>query len=367
MRIWLEASRSTTGQPTGIEYYVRMTLAALVPKLLSASHEVTLIYRKESLWHKVRVDQPEGFAGVTTLGLYAPILWTAVRLSIALWWHRPDALFLPAHSVPLFVPRSVRVVVVVHGLEYETVPEGYNAISRILMRLFVRRAAERADHIVAVSQATRANLIRYYGISAAKISVSYEGLVTESMVGISTTPPPAAIGIPFHSVFMGRIEVRKNVARILSAWQEILRNSQNLGQLHLLGRLGFGGEGIVRIAEYTPQTIVHGYVTDAEKHDLLQTGGVLVYPSLDEGFGLPVLEAAAQGLTVVTSLVGSLPEVAAQGAVLVNPRDVNSIARGWQLVLERKALCQWLAPRAAHNLTRFSWSHHATDLAQALS
>lgn len=366
MRIWLEASRSTTGQPTGIEYYVRMTLAALVPKLLSASHAVTLVYRKDSPWHQVHVDQPASFAGASTLGLYAPVLWTAVRLSIALWWHRPDALFLPAHSVPLFVPKSVRVVVVVHGLEYETVPEGYSAISRILMRLFVRRAAERADHIVAVSQATRTNLMYYYGIPESKISVSYEGLVTEATAGTSVVSVPGTLEKSLHSVFMGRIEVRKNVARILSAWQEILQHSKTPGELHLLGRLGFGGESIRKRAQTTLQTTVHGYVTDTEKHNLLHSGGVLVYPSLDEGFGLPVLEAAASGLTVVTSLVGSLPEVAAQGAVLVNPYDVHSIARGWQLVLEREALRQWIAPRARHNLARFSWSHHATDLARIL-
>jgi glycosyltransferase involved in cell wall biosynthesis len=343
-----------------------MTLAALVPKLLSASHAVTLVYRKESLWHRVNVEQPANFAGVTTLGLYAPMLWTAVRLSIALWWHRPDVLFLPAHSVPLFVPQSVRVVVVVHGLEYETVPEGYSTISRILMRLFVRRAAERADHIVAVSQATRTNLIRYYSIPAAKISVSYEGLVTEAASGASAISTPSALEESLHSVFMGRIEVRKNVARILSAWQEVLQDSKAPRELHLLGRLGFGGERIVQVAQSTPNTTVHGYVTDTEKQVLLRSGGILVYPSLDEGFGLPVLEAAAEGLTVVTSLTGSLPEVAAQGAVLVNPLSVHSIARGWQLVLEREPLRRWIDLRARHNLTRFSWAHHATDLAQIL-
>lgn len=348
-----------------------MTLAALVPRLLADGHAVTLLYRRDSPFTRVQVDQPKSFAGVETLGLYAPVLWTAVRLSIALWWHRPDVLFLPAHSVPLYVPWSVRVVVVVHGLEYETVPEGYSTLDRILMRLFVRRAAERADRIVAVSQATRTNLVQYYDIPESKIIVSYEGLVTADPTAVSEhTQELSSVSAQVNSVFMGRLEVRKNVGRILAAWREILNHSsisKPTGELHFLGRLGFGGESFVQLAKNTPKTTVHGYVSETKKQELLAPGNVLIYPSLDEGFGLPVLEGVARGLVVVTSLVGSLPEVAAQGAVFVNPYDVQSIARGWQLAVDRESLRTWLPPRAKDNLGRFSWGSHATTIAETLT
>jgi glycosyltransferase involved in cell wall biosynthesis len=210
-----------------------------------------------------------------------------------------------------------------------------------------RAAADRSDLIVAVSAHTARQVQELLRVDAARIRVIAHGV----------RRPPAIAAPPERErmiLFVGALQRRKNVARLVEAFEGTTPH----WRLILAGSFGFGSEEILeRIAASPrkPDIQMPGYVSDAELEALYQRASIFAFPSLDEGFGMPILEAMARGVPVLTSNASALPEVSGDAALLVNPAEVDSVREGLLRLTQDESLCADLTRKGFVRSSEFSW------------
>lgn len=369
MIIGIDASRAFLKRRTGIEEYAYQTikhLRGVIPEtdtvVLYVRKKLTLISGRKLMVRlpEIDFDLPKNWS---VRGIWAPRFWTQIALSWQLWCRPPEVLFVPAHTVPFIHPK--RSVVTIHGLEYEFCTAGYSPWARFYMRASIRFSCRVAETVICVSENTKQDVIRLYGTPAEKIVVIYEGYAQgheERARGTVKNSEP-------YLLFIGRLEERKNIVRMIEAF-EILKEKYGIPhRLKLVGKPGFGYGKIqdkLRTSRYRDAIDECGYVTEQEKWVLLKNAEVFLFPTLYEGFGIPVLEAQSVGVPVVTSLISSLPEVAGAGAVYVDPLSGTEIASGIQKVLSDQGLRDGIIEKGRANVERFSWKMCASQVATVL-
>jgi glycosyltransferase involved in cell wall biosynthesis len=243
---------------------------------------------------------------------------------------------------------------------YDLVPfvDGAAAQSRAarIERATIRPALRRAAALVCISEATRADLVARYPAVAAKAHVT--PLAAEpAFAAPVTTPGHPSLDRPYV-LAVGTLEPRKNLERLIGAWRRLPVPLRDKHTLALVGPRGWDDERILAAARGADVRLL-GRVSDAELRALYAGCAAFAYPSLYEGFGLPVLEAMAAGAPVVTSSVSSLPEVAGDAALLVDPRDEAAIAGALERVLTDPALADDLRARGRARAAEFSWERTA--------
>lgn len=225
-----------------------------------------------------------------------------------------------------------------------------------------KRAAHWADHIVTVSEYSKGQIVEYFGIAAHRITVIPEGVGERFFQLIAPADRKTVLsryGLPeqfFLSI--GTLQPRKNIGNLLDAHAALPAALRTEFPLVVVGREGWGSETLVsRLQALQAAGTVYWlqYLPDEDMRALMQSASALVFPSLGEGFGLPVLEAFASRLPVVTSDTTSLPEVAGQAAVLVDPSDPLSIADGMRRVVEDSALANRLITAGLARARLFTW------------
>ena len=277
-------------------------------------------------------------------------MWTQIRLASHLFFNRPEALFIPVHILPRSHPKNS--VVTVHGLEYEYYPEYYPFWFRNYLRYSTIYAVRQARKVIAVSENTKQDLVKLYGAKEAKIKVVHHGIQVE----ISKSKTQSHPSQNPYLLYIGRLELKKNIVGILEAY-EILKEKYKIPHdLVLVGAPGFGyGEIKKKIQNSNFKINELGYVSDSEKKRLLAEADIFVFPSFYEGFGLPILEAQAAGLPVVSSNVSSIPDVAGNSVLLVDPKIPEQIADSVHKLIDDKPLRDRLIQLGFQNIKRFSW------------
>ena len=342
--IGLDASRSVSAQPTGTELYSRHLIEAL---LSSAPDRFSFhLYFNQAPQSEIRNQKSE----IRVIPF--PRLWTHFRLSAEMLLHRPDLLFVPAHVLPIIHPR--RSVVTVHDLGYLYFPEAHPPRQRWYLDRSTRWHTRTAAHLLADSAATKRDLINQYHADPDTITVAYPGL-DPSVKRVDDPAEIARIKAKYridgdYLLYLGTIQPRKNLQRLIEAFSQLpIANSQLL----LAGKPGWYSDQLLQQANDRVNFI--GYVEAADKNALLSGATAFVFPSLYEGFGFPVLEAMACGVPVLCSNTSSLPEVAGDAALLVNPLEVNDIARGLLEITTNDDLRQTLIERGYRQAQTFTW------------
>lgn len=349
MRIAIDASRTTVARVTGTERYALQLIRALIA--LNTEHEITLYFR----------DKPESDLFPPSERVKQRIipfqrLWTHLRFARAIWHDRPNVTFVPAHTLPFVFPG--KSVVTVHDLGYKYFPEAHPAKTRWYLDMTTRYSANRANVILADSQATAHDLTRFYGTSADKIRVAYPGVDAPHIA--EKTDIHGKYHLPEkYLLFLGTLQPRKNIARIVQAYAQFRQSHPDIG-LVLAGGQGWlydpawieGVEGIT----------LTGYIDDSDIGALYHQAEALVFPSLYEGFGFPTIEAMHCGTPVIASNTSSLPELVADAGILVNPESVEEIASAMHAVMERDFDKATLKAQAQ----KFTWEQCARDTLQAL-
>lgn len=288
-----------------------------------------------------------------TIWMQTVLPWLLVRL-------RADVCHFTNSVASLWTPCPT--VVTVHDMTLWLFPQHHYRRRLLAMRPFIPRAARRAAAVIAVSQATKEDIVRILGVEAGKVHVVHEAPAPhfrplESRAGLEAVRQ--RYGLPEHFLLhAGTIEPRKNLVRLLEALAS-LRRSEGLDQaLVLVGHRGWKDEAVFAAVERLglgDAVRFLGYVPAADLVALYNLAQALAYPSLYEGFGLPVLEAMACGTPVVASPNGSLREVAGNAAEFVDAKDVQSIAEGLRRVLANPARREELQGLGLANAARFSW------------
>ncbi|MCA9994355.1 MAG: glycosyltransferase family 4 protein [Anaerolineales bacterium] len=363
MIIGIDASRAATTQRTGTEAYAYFLIQALLPLAGKRGHTVRLYF-----------NQPPA------PGLFPPLphveqriipfprLWTHLRLAWELHQHPPNVFFTPAHVIPFSYRRHS--VATVHDLGYHHFPEAHTRRQVAYLRWSTHHNGRSAHTILADSQATKDDLIRFYHTPAAKIKVVYPGidpaLQRASEAEITAVCHKYAITPPYF-LYLSTLQPRKNLIRLIKAFA-----ATNLPhQLVLAGKPGWLSQPILQTIANLQSPISNriplpGFIPDSDKAALLSGATALLYPSLYEGFGFPLLEAQACETAVLSANTSSLPELAADSALLVDPLDTAAIRDGIIRLAEDATLRQTLVAKGQENARRFRWEKTAVSVLNLL-
>jgi len=372
MLIGIDASRAAVGRRTGTEAYSLRLIRALLN--LAPEHRFRLYF-----------NQPPAAGlfppapNVEQRIIPFPRLWTHLRLAAELVQNRPDILLVPSHVLPFVFPGPA--VVTVHDLGYLHFPQAHPTFSRLYLDWTTRWNARRAAVIIADSEATRQDLVTHYRADPAKIRVVYPGY--DETLRPVRTGPAASTGDPIrlaavkkrysiqgdYLLYLGTLQPRKNLLRLIDAFTQLPNPQSPIPnpplQLVLAGAPGWLSAPILERARQAG-VVLPGFIADEDKAALLSGAAAFLFPSLYEGFGFPVLEAMACGAPVICSNTSSLPEVAGDAALLVDPLDTAGLTAAIQNLLSDHSLQKDLTRRGFANLRRFSWQQCARQVLTAI-
>lgn len=294
--------------------------------------------------------------------------WTHARLGPELALRPPDVVFVPAHVIPLTRPRAA--VVTIHDLGYLAFPEAHTARRRLELHLTTLWSVRAARQVIAISGATRDDLIRHYRADPARISVVHHGLSAgfsplDDASQIVAARARYGIGASYF-LYVGTVQPRKNLERLIEAFAQADIPGV---ELVIAGKRGWLTERIERRAGelgVTGRVRFIGYLPDEDLPALLSGALAFVFPSLYEGFGMPVLEAMACGAPVLTACTSALPEVAGDAAILIDPADVDAIAAGLTRLAGDAELRGELRLRGLARAASFSWERCARETIEVL-
>jgi len=358
MNIAIDASRTTVSRLTGTETYALHLINAILAQ--QSKHHFHLFFRD--------VPQADLFPQTNNYTQHIiPFkrLWTHLRFATALWATSYDVVWVPAHTLPRFFP--TKAVVTIHDLGYLHFPEAHADKDRQYLDWSTRYSARRANHVLADSMATKADLIHHYNISSEKITVVYPG------INPALKPTPLANRVreryklpERYLLFIGTLQPRKNIERLVQAFDQWRQASDQKDMMLALG--GKAGwlfdpawvKGVANVQQL-------GYIADDDLAALYSEAWGYVMPSLYEGFGFPILEAMRCETPVLCSNTSSMPELAGDAAILVDPLDVNSIAHGIYQLVEETERRQKLVENGKKQVQHFTWEQAAQQTLQILT
>jgi glycosyltransferase involved in cell wall biosynthesis len=371
MKILVDANILTRKQKTGVDFYTR----DLVFAAARAMPDDTFVL---------------GYYGKGTINVPKDI--TNIQIK-RIWWllskmyglHRhylrflPLELFMPVRAdVMLFTDygcpvtlQKVPKLTVIHDLAYKIQPKHVVASHAVFLDQLVKHALAHTSGVIAISENTKQDVIAHYGYDANNISVITPA-VDLDVYRPTSTQEVSAVKTKYgivgdYILFLSTLEPRKNVAGIIKAYNVLSPELRNKYQLVLAGKKGWLDDEIEQLCTKMGERVLRTGRVDFEDKSPLYTGAtVFAFPSAFEGFGMPILEAMACGTPVITSNVSSMPEVAGDAAIIVDPNDIHDIAAAFTKVLTDKDLAQDLRTQGTKRAKDFTWQKSGQQLAVLL-
>jgi glycosyltransferase involved in cell wall biosynthesis len=343
--IYIDASRyNNTDKKTGVENYSFHLINELIKQ---HPKEITLISPK-----KTGLNTPE-------VVIPFPRLWTQIRLSWEILTNRKiKTLFVPSHMLPLIHPEHS--VITIHDTAWKHVPESYGKLSKLYLEWGTKFAIKNAKKIIAVSETTKKDLIKFYKADPEKIHVTplgyYPPEVKTKQEEEIKLLAAYSLQRTAYNLFLGRIEHKKNTDTLIQAFEKFSRKNPNI-KLVLVGSAGRGGEKIINnIPEnLKKQIILTGYISETEKHVLMKNALCFIFPSRYEGFGIPLLEAMHYKLPIIASDIPASREVAEKNALFFDPPDIDKLAELIEKVSTDKTLRKKMTENHPQTLQKHSW------------
>lgn len=366
MIIGIDGSRAFTDKRTGTENYSYQLIKHLAK--LDQTNNYKIFLRPQN--SKPDGTWPDNFHFIT---ISYPRLWTQIGLAKQTFTEKLDILFVPSHTLPLTYKPGLKTVIAVHDLGAEYLPTTHQIKQQLYLKLMTHYQLKSANHIIAVSKATKKDIIKRVGIDKDKISVIYEGFNQElcqtknDIVNITLKDLDLVSGQYF--LFVGTIQPRKNIKRLIEAYALFLKQGVT-PDLVLAGGKGWLSEEIYALPKQLGienKVKFLGYVPDEKLYALYTNAIAFLYPSLFEGFGLPILEAMTIGCPVLTSNISSMPEVAGQAAVLVDPTSIKDISEGIKRLYTDSGLRKRLQTAGLKQAKQFSWEKAARQTLEVFS
>lgn len=268
------------------------------------------------------------------------------------------------HRIPKF--KKTPVVATLHDAIMLKHPEWCNPKLRAFKNWLMKKTARWPDRYIAISKAMVPDLVEFWGVDEKKIDVVYNGVSDQWLEKISDVEINAVLNKyqlkKGFLLFVGTFQPRKNIDRIIEAYAQLPDATQKQHKLVLVGNDGWRSTELIdqikRLCDKNVCAWLKNVSTD-ELRALYQSAKVFLFPSLSEGFGLPILEAFASGVPVITSTLTSMPEVAGGAAYLVDPFRVDEIRQGMIELLGDQAACDELIRKGSERVKAFSWKQCA--------
>ncbi|MBN1920029.1 MAG: glycosyltransferase family 4 protein [Anaerolineae bacterium] len=373
MRIAIDYT-SALRQGAGIGRYARELVDAILET--PSPHNFVLMAAKAGLSEHWRHEQtrlselaaaPEQlrFRGLPLTDNWVARLWQRLRVPLPAETitGRVDGFYSPDFVLPP-LRSGTRALLTVHDLSFIRHPETFTPALQQYLQRAVPRSVARADFILADSIATHQDLVELLHVPVERVTVLYSGLAA----GFQETPEADervrlqaryGIGARPYILTVGTLQPRKNYIRLMQACDPLCASGEL--ELVIAGKPAWLAEPILEAAAQRPTTRLLGFVADADLPALYRQATAFAFPSLYEGFGLPVIEAMACGTPVVGSAVSSIPEVVGDAGLLVDPLDVDGWRTALQRVCEDSALRAELRSRGLSHARQFSWARAAAQ------
>ena len=310
-------------------------------------------------WQKGNVS----FRSANLQNRAARMFWSQTQLPYWVARDYVDVFWGTSHRLPRYLPAGTARVVTIHDLVWKYQADTMRPLSQWLESVLMPQAIRMADIIIVDSISTAIAVKSQFPKAVSRVRVVYPG----------KTDLPAPCNLQSASIlkiknpyvlFVGTLEPRKNLQRLLRAYAMLDADVRSSVQLVIAGGEGWGNINLHQLIDELglhDQVNLAGYVTDQQLSDLYAGCLFLAMPSLYEGFGLPIVEAMSYGKAVLTSNVSSMPEVAGKAAVLVNPIDVHSISSGLKVLLKKEERIK-LEAESKKSSERFNWENSAEKL-----
>jgi glycosyltransferase involved in cell wall biosynthesis len=368
MILGIDCSRYAASQLTGVEVYTDRVIEGLLSQANSLGYQEIRLYVR----NQHQVEQLKKFTSQVGQNSMKVVLidrqrmWTLVWLSWELIRHPIDVLFVPSHTLPFMVPR--KSLMTIHGLEALLYPKAYTLVQRLYQRFSLFWAKWNKTRMIAVSKAVRADLFTYFQVEKKDIAVVWNGYDKKEKRGKKELQERKDLLEGEYVLHVGRLEERKNQLRLVEAFEKIAQEFPKL-QLVLVGPDGLGAQKIKQKVEQSSvreRIYLSGYLDREIVQTLLEKATIFAFPSLAEGFGMPVLEAMDAGVPVVTSKGSATEEVGAEAVILCDPLSVDSIADGLKQFLLDEKLRNQKIREGVKRIDLFSWERCVDGVAEEM-
>lgn len=367
--IWIDGYEANVEQRVG-SGQVAFELLKNIENLDKENDYTVLLPRKQMK------DLPKEREGWKYKILWPGKLWT--RLTIPAYYKitklKPDIIFSPTHYTPVFT--KSKIVPVIFDLSFLHFPEMFKKDDLFKLTNWTRETVRKSRQIITISDSTKKDLIKSYGLEADKITVAYPGFNEEIFKPVKNQERiekvKSAYGIfGDYIIYIGTIQPRKNLIRLIKAVSKIEGLKLVIaGKIKGLGKQGWMNEEILdepKKLKIEDRVIFTDFIPTEELPYLLAGAKAFTLVSLWEGFGIPVVEAMACGVPVIVSNVSSLPEVAGDAGIQVNPESETQIEQAIRLLVTDKKLQQRLAKKAIEQAKKFSWEKMAGETVKVLN
>lgn len=358
---------SAVNQRAGIGRYTRELVRTLLTQPAAASYDVNLIIPRRPAFAPPNPPAGARWCKLPLTEWQSVLLWqrAGVPLPLNVFCGRADVFHAPDFLLPPI--RAGRRIVTVHDLSYLVHPDlAHPAVYRYLEKT-VPRSVARADRVIAVSEATKRDVVRLLGVPEDRVDVIPEGV--DRVFRPAAEPDDAArrarLRLPERYVLsVGTIQPRKNYGRLLEACERVWQAEPDAPHLVIAGQRGWLFEEFfaqLEACRFRDRVRILDFVDDADLPALYRGAETFVYPSCYEGFGLPVVEALACGRPVICSSASSLPEVAGPAACLIDPFSVDDLAGALLDFCRDPGSRAAFAARGPEQAARFTWEAAARD------
>jgi glycosyltransferase involved in cell wall biosynthesis len=368
MKIAINANELCQPQTNGVKIYTYNILKYLAKKKFT-----TTIYYQKKIEKKWNIEN----ANLKHKLIKWPFLfWTHFRLPFELWRDRPDVFFTPIQTIPFFLPEC-KIIVTIHDLAFLKFPNDFTFKDRLKLLWNTKRAVKKAKKIIVPSQATKNDIIKYYKIDSEKIKVIYHGFTSCQL------PVASCQQVNKYILFIGTIQPRKNIQGLIEAF-EILKDSIQHPRLQRCSICGQAASNIRLIitgskgwlwkkvfkkaseSKYKEDIIFTGPVSSKKLLELYQNAEVFVLPSFYEGFGLPILEAMANGVPVIAGNNSSMIEIVGEAGILINPYNPKEITEAIKKIIQDKNFKEKLVEKGLKQAKKFTWEKCAEKTIKVL-
>lgn len=366
MIIGIDGNEANVMRRVGANQYAYDLLHALRDLPEAKKHDWVIYLRNKPLfdmpqiasWWKYKVFGPKYF-------------WTQFALPFSLLnkKNRPNLFFSPGHYRPRWSP--IPTVVAIMDLGYLQFPEQFTQKDLLQLTSWTARSIKKADHIIAISQVTKNDIVKFYNIAPKRITVTYPGYDKKRYHKYQNYQKyqrqlQKKYNIPQdYILFLGTLKPSKNIEGLLEAFS-LITNYYSLITLVIAGKKGWLYERIFQKAKelrLEDKVVFTDYVDEEDKPLLLSGAQALVSPSFWEGFGIHLVEAMACGCPVVAGNVGSVPEVMGKAGVLVDPGNIDDIAQGIQKIISNRDI---YIKRGFNQVKKFDWKETAEKTLEVL-
>lgn len=371
MILGIDAHKLDTVNPTGTDkvtsYFVQN-----IDHQLAGEFDKIVLYTKKPISKSLREQLPPNAIN-KVLGW--PIFWSSLGLSWEMYLHTPDVLFVPSHSLPFVLAH--KNVVIIHDIGFLKYPQNYSPKQYLHLVNTTKLDLKKADYIITISQFVKKTLIDTYYADPNKIKVVPLGVDREKFVDnfsqkivdeVLEKYPPTIAKHPYF-FFIGRLDHRKNIVNIIKAFSDFKFKNKTDHVLLLAGKAGHGYQEILKESEkssFSSDIVFCDYVSDEDLPVILSQAEIFLFPTLYEGFGLPILEAQACGVPVICSNTTSMPEITGDSALLVNPENFQEIGLAIKKLIDNPTLAVRLREKGLENIKSYNWQTFSRETLKIL-